>query len=455
MPDLLLAVGGTGQHMALAISRLVFLGALPKMELAVVDADDGGELSKSLKTFGNTVIAGYTEHPLINGSNIYAPFDKAAKKDPKFMDLFLTSQSSQKEKDIFEVCFEKESADLLVKDGMFGRPSVGVTIFVQNKKTKLQTVFQRAGAVGNNSIFVTGSFVGGTGAGLLHHLIEALHNSYGTSMRIYGLIFLRWFRAPTGTAEQTINDESLDRNMRYGMDYFFQKTRKFVQATLLLGFPDNPPNKKLEPVFLEAGKNEEKKHFFHLASAKGVLTLPTINTTQQDPGTIYGVAIENPSQMYEETWLKEKPLSWYVNRAEFVKEILDYASSEKFKKELSSVFNSWKIWQQPYNVGQGLYDAIKQSPMSDKTVVIEEITKTWRFIAKQYEFCLQWVDDILDPLPQRKYLPSLQRVKSSDDAIIKEIQKIWKTPIVFGQEPLTVPAIAQRFSNMLVDAFEE
>jgi hypothetical protein len=419
------------------------------MELAVVDADDSGELSTALKTFGGTVNERYTKHPLENGDKIYPPFDKTARTDPKFHELF--PGSDQLERDIFEVCFEEESANIPVKDGMFGRPSVGATIFAQNKDTQLNPVFQRARQAG--TIFIAGSLVGGTGAGIIHQLVRALHSR---DKRIYGLIFLRWFQVRPGVVQQTIDDDSLDRNMRYGLDYFFRDTRPLLKASLLIGAPDHPPD-RVGPIDLEAGRTEEKRHYFHLMAAYGILKLPQIAVTEQTDGSVYASAFDYIEQMYEKEW-QGRPLSWYVNRAAFVKEILDYVGSEeRFGKEILKTFGLFGLFGNPENVGRGLHETIARYDKSQRKTVVEEITRTWSLLSKQYEFSLTWLAEVLKPLPDSFYLDKYRRVKENDDARVKEIQTVWAEAPLLGEHlftsPETSPEVARKFHEKLVESF--
>ncbi|MEM4724327.1 MAG: hypothetical protein QXP01_04890 [Candidatus Hadarchaeum sp.] len=444
MADLLIAVGGTGQHVALAVSRLVFLGALPRMELAVVDADDSRELPTSLRTFGNTVVRGYTEHPLINGDRIYPPFDKAAKQDPKFYELFLTPQSDQLEKDIFDLFFEKDSADHSVKEGMFGCPSVGATIFAHNEKTQLGPVFERANLA--EQIFVAGSMVGGTGAGIIHQLVRALHP---LPKRIYGLIFLRWFRVPSTEKKGTISDGSMDRNMRYGLDYFFRDTRHLLKASLLIGSPKQPE------ISMVAGEVGEKKHYYHLVAAYGILRLPRIAVTEETDGSIYASAFEDAAEMYQQKWNDEKQLSWYANRAYFVKTILEYAITPRFRKE---ILGSFSFLGNPKNIGEGLYGTIQRYNKPQRERVVDEFIKTWQHLVKQYEFSLTWLDEVLKPLPQNLYHPRYAKVRDNDDEKVAEIQRIWREAPPVEEHLLgsleSSPEVARKFHDLLVKSFE-
>ena len=54
--DLVIAVGGGGQHIALAIARLLRIGAIAEpVTTFVIDADCESRLGVKLRSFGNTV----------------------------------------------------------------------------------------------------------------------------------------------------------------------------------------------------------------------------------------------------------------------------------------------------------------------------------------------------------------------------------------------------------------
>lgn len=448
MSDLLIAVGGTGQHVALAVSRLVFLGALPPLELATIDADDSQELSTSLRTFGQTVEPGYSTHPLTErAEKIYPPYDKTAKQDPEFQDLFLDAQLDPVHRDIFEVCFDEVSARIHVKDGMFGRPSVGAAIFAHNTDTMLKAVFERINLA--NNIFIAGSVVGGTGAGLIHQLVKKID---ARRHRIYGLIFLRWFNVPRGAAKQTIDDNTQDRNMRYGLDYFFRDTRPLLKAALLIGLPDHPPDAKAAPITLEAGKTDEKKHYLHLTAAYGLLRIQKIAVTEQTDGSTYAAAYDsdNPTQMYEADWRDGHTLHWYANRGAFVKELLDYAISPKFRREISAAFG---LLGNPKNVGQGLYEAIKIYDKRQRETKIDEIMHTLRLLSEQYQFSLSWLDEVLEPLPERLHHDRYTRVKDRDPEKAKELQTIWAKSLEPGVELPTPQEVAHKLHALIVESF--
>lgn len=454
MANMLIAIGGTGQHTALAVSRLAFLGALPQMRLAVIDSEDSNELSLSLKTFGNTVtgdnkVGDYAEHPLINGDSIYPPFKKELLKDPKFKDLFLTQNAQAVETELFELTFDEQSADISVKEGMFGRPSVGATIFAQNKNTSLADVFKEANSTDVEHLFVTGSMVGGTGAGIMHQLVKALP----IEKRTYGLVFLRWFDTAASGAAQTISKSTMERNMYYGLDYFFKDTRARLRAAMLLGIPDNPPPDWV-PLSVNTGDLGEKPHFLHLMAAYGILKLPQISVTQQLNGSVYAAAYEKREQMYDETWGpadNSKKLSWYVNRALIVKEFLDYVGSDHYVKQLKSSYRL-AFGAKPNDVGLGLHSTLARYDSKERGARIQEVVQTWQALSQQYAFSLAWLDIVLGKMDKLKYSPEYSSLESNEYKVSR-LQKIWEEALPEGQDNPTGPDLAREFHTKLVRSF--
>jgi hypothetical protein len=445
MSNLLIAIGGTGQHVALAISRLVFLGALPDIELAVIDADREGELSKLLKDFNETVKPERTRHPLSNGETIYPPF-KDMHGDPQFHQLFLSQNPSRDEQDVFEVCVDPASAGLSVKRGMFGRPAVGAAIFTANQESMLRDVFRKAEQA--TTIFIAGSMVGGTGAGIIHRLVDALPKE---GKELYGLIFLQWFRIPHMEGEQIVDDRTQERNMRYGLDFFFRETRKSLEDTLLIGQPSTNP--------AVSATSKEIKHYFHLIASYGILKLPEHNEKQRARGSISEAAFDADQRelMYEEFWRGQK-LRWYVNRANFVKEILDYASTKKFHDEVASIVAPGmlgRMWSgKPENIGKGLAEAIKWYPENKRKDVVSIMAETWALLSRQYKFSLDWLDEVLGPLPDSSRDSRSKSVAGSDIVPkVKELQSIWAESI---PRPETLPEpneLAAIFHRKLVDSY--
>jgi len=452
MADLLIALGGTGQHVALAASRLVFLGALAPMTLRTIDAEDTTDLAMSLQTFGNTVVKGQSEHPLGKDVSILSPF-VTHKEKPLFVNLFIDNPGTENR--LFELCYEERLATTDVKEGFFGRPSVGAAIFMQNRKGLLKPVFDSA--TNADRIFIAGSMVGGTGAGIIHQLVKSLRDDDRIKAKdIFGLVFLNWLSL-SGTG--SVDSYTLGRNMRFGLKYFDEHTRPQLNASVVVGLPSgySGTDKHLTPATPGQGDNSEQPHYFHLLAAYGIRRLPDIKTKQDNPGTVFAAKFDpvKPLGIYEESWGDREnphPLSWYVNRAMFVKAVLSYAASPKFEKEFRDSFG---LLGKKDNVGCGLYEAVERWERSDRKSKIPEIVQCWKKVVSQYEFSLQWLDRIVGALPEAARLPVTTKVLADEQKSIKTIQTVWKQEMPRSDLKPTPLEIAQNFHHKLVNSFSD
>lgn len=465
MSSLLIAVGGTGQHVALAACRLMRLGALPRLRVVVVDSDIRPEngLTENLQTFWGTVKPPYTEHPADGAVKVCPPLDLTTHSDPQFEALFLSG--NEKERAIFEVLFDKESASVKVKEGFYAKPTIGATVFLKFQGKHMMPVVDAARVSGSSdSVFVVGSLTGGTGAGLLHSIIRWI-SSEAPAPRKYGVFYQPWFRKAATTVNQplppasangggkgqTVTEGTLDRNWRFGVDYLFSETARLLDGSLILGIPDKPVHEKLSKPEIGEGRVGEVLSPLHTLAAYSVLKWRHISSVEQTQGSIYVAALSDPAQLYDEMWSAEKTLSWYYNRGTWLRDLLKFVAGEKFGNELRSVFKkAFALFAaSPDRIGSGLYEVIKRFPDTSRDVMIGEMQKVWELLAKQYESCLQWLDSTLGPLPGRLLA---EKVRGFDP--VTEIQRCWKQSPIHVQANLPSAAeVARVFHNLLVEGF--
>ena len=81
--DLVIAVGGGGQHIALALARLMRLGALSDAKAFVIDADSESRLAFRLRTLGHTLSSG-TAHPPAGAETGFPALAPAPMKQTQF-----------------------------------------------------------------------------------------------------------------------------------------------------------------------------------------------------------------------------------------------------------------------------------------------------------------------------------------------------------------------------------
>lgn len=282
--DLVIAVGGGGQHIALAIARLMRLGALADAKAFVIDADSESRLAFRLRTFGNTVSAGIA-HPLDGAETVVAPFARDTMKETQFRRIFIDDRADPLERELFELFYDEESGGVDggagatggvdIGKGMFANPSVGSAVFASSKGGAMEPLFGVARTA--NRIFVVGSFLGGTGAGITHQLIKLVRETVGPAKPIYGVFLLRWFDLPP-TVGQTVDTATLLASMGHGLEYFYRYTKGLLDASMLLGVPDNPAAQvKAVPA---AQENDETVSIYPLLAAYGLLMLPDKTDTQ-------------------------------------------------------------------------------------------------------------------------------------------------------------------------------
>jgi hypothetical protein len=115
-------------------------------------------------------------------------------------------------------------------------------------------------------VFVVGSFLGGTGAGITHQLIKLVREAVGPAKPIYGMFLLRWFDLPPTTG-QTVDTATLLASMGHGLEYFYRYTKHLLDASMLVGVPDNPaPQVK---AVAAAQENDETLSIYPLLAAYG------------------------------------------------------------------------------------------------------------------------------------------------------------------------------------------
>jgi hypothetical protein len=296
--DLVIAVGGGGQHIALAIARLLRLGALASpIEAFVIDADTDSRLATRLKTFGGTVGA-FAPHPLKGAETIAPAFPRDALRDTRFRRLFVDEASEPLERELFELFYDEASGgnDALlpgvdIAKGMYGNPSVGSAVFAAHAESVLDALIPKAQIA--NRIFVVGSFLGGTGAGITHQLVALLRKAIEQKpAELYGAFLLRWFELPPGRGD-VVDNATMLSSMGHGLAYFYRHTRALLDASLLVGVPDHKPPALVQAVRASA-ENDEAMSIHPLLAAYGLLQLPARTDTQaRTAHTVYGFAYDD------------------------------------------------------------------------------------------------------------------------------------------------------------------
>lgn len=443
----LIAVGGSGQHIALAVTRLVYMGALESdIQLIAIDPDNKQPISQRLES-----PAGMSgkNHPLKQGQ-VYTPFDLSKYGKKTFAAMFV-DESNPDERELFESMFEEHMDSIPVHQGMYGTPCVGATVFAEGARSasfaNLLAPVQNA-----TSVYICGSVVGGTGAGITHKLISELRRHYNGPM--FGVFMLPWFKVQNTTATVgTITNADIQRNATHGLKYFYEHTIPALTSSVLVGYPENFVSQVLRPITVGTGDmGNEQPHFLHLIASHGFATLVKASLAHKDVKA-YAIA-HHPAA---EDWLLSAPwengtgllgrdcahtdtmaspgaldLRTRIRAHQVVLNLLKYLTADKRSKELLafygggvlSVFASNTAW------GDDLHASIVNSTEKGelRKTFVKEMINEFNIIAQEVELCVEWAQHMFPAemlrMPHGDAL--LDRLKGGEASQLVELRSMWK-----------------------------
>ncbi|MGR3318233.1 MAG: hypothetical protein ACUZ8O_07095 [Candidatus Anammoxibacter sp.] len=293
MASYFVAVGGTGQNVALTYIRLARLCGFPQAEIYLMDMDQSGGLAKelSLSSTGKE-----NEIPLIKFNSSIV--EKLGTKDfshlfedPHFPDI----------PDVLKVLFKNRHLQTPIDEGIFARPAVGASALALKfdriaKGLEGDEVLDEfiSRLTGKDTVVICGSIFGGTGAGGVPTLAEYI-NKHQPGVRIILIDLLKWFRINNpemqlheteeftkhveedeiveddvskdvngkdqDTRDNIIN-ETIENNSQAGLLYLEDRIAKNVEACVLLGH-QTPSSYKYEKI----NEQTEKSSFIRLIAA--------------------------------------------------------------------------------------------------------------------------------------------------------------------------------------------
>jgi hypothetical protein len=393
---LLFGVGGSGQHVALATARLCQLGALPTTDVVIIDADDDSELTRALTSFGGTSAPG-RGHPL-QSLRVFAPLPRSVGDEVRFRGLF-DLEADPAHAELFEAFFDPASAAVPVHQGMYGNPAVGATVLAHVAGDELDAVLERA--TRTDSVAVAGSFVGGTGAGVVHQLLRRL-DAMGLSERTYLAALLPWHE-PEGavSAELPLSEASMNKNMRFGADYLYHHSRLHMQSGCLLGIPSNRQS-RFPPARVIVGKNHEYPHLLHAHAAYFLFqageTSVTVDQRHEISGFVYDP--ERPRWLLEQRWQGGRSLQWYLLRARAARAMLGHLCQGRVRDEVRASFNLlFGTSKDLYN--RALVETIKANApkgLSPKDLCDLVMDQLWEELHR-VDYSLEWARVLWSALP--------------------------------------------------------
>ena len=342
---LLVCVGGTGQHVALAVSRLVNLGAIEDgIECCIVDADNRSKLAKRTKNAAGYVDHNFgIDHPLGDSARGFlTPFDPEAAADGgselTVRDLTLGQTPKPETANLFDALFRPEDAEQNIHQGFYAKPKLGSTAFAAQSIKGDGLVSQINAKIGNHDkVFICGSFIGGTGAGVIPSLVQKLTRN--SAVKWYGMFHLRWLD-PTGGGNAAITGADMDRNMRHGAEYFYQYVRENMRASVLMGPPTSGTDNLIGPVSNPA--NGENPSFYHVLASYALHHFRTDAVEDYDGSVgVFNHDDANRDWLLEQEWHGQKSLVDRLQTAAYAAELLEESVSDNFQEILRGAYGAF------------------------------------------------------------------------------------------------------------------
>lgn len=266
MANFFIAVGGTGQNVALAYHRLAKLCGYEPAKIYVMDSD----LSISRQQPSFIPLESIPIEPCI------LPLQRNS-----FRELFNPNNDADTAS-MLSVLFTSKELMTPIDEGMFGRPSVGSATIMDKivlmdgdntpqrgcrlSDRNFANLLQTLQTPGSHNVVICGSAKGGTGAGGVPTLAQYISSNVDTTrVNIIVLYFLRHFNILLPEEQlkyDEIKNTQLRINAESGMCYIADEINKGVNACVLFGL--------LEPIdvpYKEAQAQEEIETFLYSLAA--------------------------------------------------------------------------------------------------------------------------------------------------------------------------------------------
>lgn len=397
MSRFLISVGGTGQHLALAATRLRHLGALGDCKLIAIDPDNKSPLTATLEK--PELWRGH--HPL-GAFKVFAPLD-TAKDDQLTFERVFVDPDHARERELFEMMFEAKMGSIPVHKGMYGTPCVGSTVFADGVKGgALRSVLEPLSAA--TEVVVCGSVIGGTGAGVLDKLIQQIRVHYKKDL--FGVFLLPWFEIGPSNAgtDNAITDATITRNASHGIKYFYDHTLKELTASVLLGQPGGSKelaggSRVLAPVRIKQGDMGEHPHYLHLVGVWAATKLQELHTANRG---VRAYTVAHDTSGNAEGWLLDE--SWagtslrkLVRAYQVALNMLDFILDPQNKAKLTGWYAKGAIGRtldaRPWG---DLHHSIVANEPNDasQAAFVAQLCEEFRAEAEKIRFCTDWVKTV-------------------------------------------------------------
>ena len=392
MARYVISVGGTGQHIALALTRLARAQALESdIRLIALDPDVETPLPQRLRA--PTPSLSGRRHPLQDGT-VKAPFDIVRLGKKSFQELFVDADHKQ-ETDIFECLFDADEGSIPVHKGMYGTPCVGATVFAEGANSDaLQNLLKPLGSA--TQVFVCGSVVGGTGAGLIHKLVDEIRRYYNRD--IFGIFMLPWFDVDSAGGAGAITPAIIARNASHGIKYFYEHTIPNLSASLLIGYPGARQTKVLRKIHVGQGDMGENPSYLHLVAARALVELPKAHTANRGVKA-YGVVhdLQNEGWLLDAPWETGRTLRQLIRALRIQQNLLSFLVHETNRGKILSHYRggTWaKLTSSAESWGSLDYSIRNNAPDQQHQPFAEQVLARAEELRQEVEFCVAWAQQL-------------------------------------------------------------
>jgi hypothetical protein len=302
MANYLIAVGGTGQHVALAVADLMALAHeiymapdnFPAVHLILVDADQAAntdrpsawqEARNRLNELGLLGGDSFECIPLPVNSHLsdtrrmYEFVNRiGASFGPNAADALLLEE--QREVDVTTGFYAQPRVGAMMAEWLFGEVSRGEAV-----NPELARIFRLAGDPANR-IVIAGSGVGGTGAGFAPALVRQLSATIGG--RLMALMATEWFRLG-GTCSNRLSEAVQKTNANSALWHAAQPGSRSVR-TVLFGHPhvSRAPEEECQSGAFQARKNNLTVPYYAAAAAMSFFAGDSTDGTHVPAATVVG-----------------------------------------------------------------------------------------------------------------------------------------------------------------------
>jgi hypothetical protein len=310
MANYLIAVGGTGQHVALAVADFIALAyeiyteEFPNVQMILVDADQAADTDQPsawqeararLNALG--LLSGDSfecvplpvHSQLANSRRMYEFVNRlGASFGPNAADALLLRE--QREVDVTTGFYAQPRVGAMMAEWLFGEVTRGDGVNPQ-----LARIFALAGDPANR-IVVAGSGVGGTGAGFAPALVRRLSSTTGGG-RLMALMATEWFRLAGACANRL--SESVQKSNANSALWHAAYSGSSAVRTILFGHPhvSRAPEEECQSGAFQARKRNLTIPYYAAAAALSFFAGDANGGTHIPAATLAGDVVALPKTL--------------------------------------------------------------------------------------------------------------------------------------------------------------